>query len=343
MKTLLLITIATFGLTASTMAQNIPNYVPSNGLVGWWPFNGNANDESGNGNNGTVNGATLMQDRFGNIDNAYSFNGINSSITVADNGNLDILNSISISCWFKKNNFNNKYEFLIGKEGAYNGNQCNYKLQFAEIDNNLAFFTNPRGQSGCYNQNNCLTLLNTNDWFHIVGVSRNDSMFFFLNGNLVWNSLTLSDQELVTNEAPLMFGKAPFSDPNQPSDSHLHYDGQIDDIGIWNRALTQQEITDLYNGNPGITGFNFVTLNNTIKIFPNPANNQITIDYGNYAGMNGYQLKIENSLGQKLFQTNITQQTDYLSLNNWGGNGLYFVHIIDPQGNTIDIRKIVLQ
>ena len=122
-----------------------------------------------------------------------------------------------------------------------------------------------------------------------------------------------------------------------------YYIGKLDDIGIWNRALTQQEITDLYNGNSGITGFNSVTHNNIIKIFPNPANDYITIDYGNFAIMNGYQLKIENSLGQQLFQTNITQQTDYLSLNNWGGNGLYFVHIIDAQGNTIDIRKIVLQ
>ena len=82
---------------------------------------------------------------------------------------------------------------------------------------------------------------------------------------------------------------------------------------------------------------------NTIKVFPNPASTHITIDYGNFAIMNGYQLKIENSLGQQVFQTNISQQNDYLSLNDWGGNGLYFVHIIDSQGNTIDIRKIVLQ
>jgi hypothetical protein len=47
----------------SSFAQNIPNYLPINGLVGWWPFNGNANDESGNANNGAVNGATLSQDR----------------------------------------------------------------------------------------------------------------------------------------------------------------------------------------------------------------------------------------------------------------------------------------
>jgi hypothetical protein len=82
---------------------------------------------------------------------------------------------------------------------------------------------------------------------------------------------------------------------------------------------------------------------NTIKIFPNPANSNITIDYGNFAIMNGYQLRIENSVGQEVFQTTITQQSDYLNLNSWGGNGLYFVHIVDPQGNTIDIRKIVLQ
>jgi hypothetical protein len=50
--------------------------LPSNlqqGLVGYWPFNGNANDESGNGNHGTVNGATLTTDRFGNAGKAYSF------------------------------------------------------------------------------------------------------------------------------------------------------------------------------------------------------------------------------------------------------------------------------
>jgi N-acetylneuraminic acid mutarotase len=102
-------------------------------------------------------------------------------------------------------------------------------------------------------------------------------------------------------------------------------------------------VTDTLIININITSINPLDNSNTIKVFPNPANDHITIDYGNFATMNGYQLRIENSLGQELFQTNITQQTDYLSLSSWGGNGLYFVHIIDVQGNTIDIRKIVLQ
>ena len=49
-------------VNASLVAQ-IPSYIPTDGLVAWYPFNGNANDESGNGNSGTVNGATLTTDK----------------------------------------------------------------------------------------------------------------------------------------------------------------------------------------------------------------------------------------------------------------------------------------
>ncbi len=114
-------------------------------------------------------------------------------------------------------------------------------------------------------------------------------------------------------------------------------------VSVYDTVTTFNSVTDTLIINTNITGFSSPDILNTIKVFPNPANDHITIDYGNFAIMNGYQLKIQNSIGQQIFQTNITQQTDYLSLNNWGGNGLYFVHIIDAQGNTIDIRKIVLQ
>ena len=87
MKNLLLTAVATLGLTAATMAQ-VPNYVPTNGLVGWWPFNGNANDESGNANNGTVNGATLATDRFGAVDKAYDFDGVDDIIIVTNENNF---------------------------------------------------------------------------------------------------------------------------------------------------------------------------------------------------------------------------------------------------------------
>ena len=89
----ILFTLFVIGCIANTNAQ-VPSYVPTDGLVGYWPFNGNANDETGNGNNGTVNGATLIKDRFGNDNSAYEFDGINNSITVTNeffgNGALNL-------------------------------------------------------------------------------------------------------------------------------------------------------------------------------------------------------------------------------------------------------------
>ena len=90
-------------ISVYTFAQN-PSCVPTSGLVGWWPFNGNANDESGNGNNGTVYGATLTTDRFGNGNQAYSFDAAqNNYFGIPHNASLNFQsnNTISISIWIK--------------------------------------------------------------------------------------------------------------------------------------------------------------------------------------------------------------------------------------------------
>lgn len=68
------ITAALLFAAGSAFAQ-VPSYVPTNGLVGWWRFNGNANDESGNGNNGMVTGALITTDRFGFNNEAYFLRG----------------------------------------------------------------------------------------------------------------------------------------------------------------------------------------------------------------------------------------------------------------------------
>ena len=65
-----------FGLIFICFYTGIHAQVPVSGLVGYWPFNRNANDDSGNGNNGTVSGAILTSDRFGNSNSAFYFDGI---------------------------------------------------------------------------------------------------------------------------------------------------------------------------------------------------------------------------------------------------------------------------
>ncbi|MFM7911758.1 MAG: cohesin domain-containing protein, partial [Bacteroidota bacterium] len=87
--------------TTQLFGQSVPSYVPTSGLVGWWGFNGNAQDGSGNGNHGTVNGATLTSDRFGNQNGAYlsnssSTNSITGSCSNLPSGN----NPRTISIWY---------------------------------------------------------------------------------------------------------------------------------------------------------------------------------------------------------------------------------------------------
>jgi N-acetylneuraminic acid mutarotase len=102
-------------------------------------------------------------------------------------------------------------------------------------------------------------------------------------------------------------------------------------------------VTDTLIINATITGINPPNNLNTLKVYPNPASTHITIDYGNFNAMSGYTLTIVNSIGQTVFTTPINQQTSYIDLSTWTGTGIYFVHLIDPQNNTIENRKIVIQ
>ncbi len=328
----------------ATVAQNVPNYVPTNGLVGWWPFNGNANDESGNGNNGTLVGCSLTSDRFSNINQAVIFNQIQNIVCTQQ-----ILNnpqSFSISLWFKTNS--------AGWIFGFDNGQCSHIFnwdRYLSIDANgvlnFRIFTNSNTNTNI----NSINTFNDNNWHHCVFSLTNQTMKIYVDGLL---EISSANNVIASNyQGYWRAGGLDSSSPSVPS-----IIGKLDDIGIWNRALTQQEISDLYNGNicyqnitvtdtliinTNLVGFNPVTYQNSIKIFPNPTNDHITINYGNYATLNNYQLRITNSLGQQMFQTTINQQSSYINLSNWTGNGIYFVHLIDPQGNTIDIRKIVLQ
>ena len=344
-KNLLLGIAIGIGTSFATVAQNVPNYVPTNGLVGWWPFNGNANDESGNGNNLSINGPQLTTDRFGTNNSCFSFNGTSDYLS---RNAFTGLTDCSISIWI---NMSNLPLTNLGSEYFSNGYGCcnGFGLKSENNINNKSTIIT-YGTNG--NVSNSTFAPNLNTWYNFVLVKTANSYKLFING--VLNSSGNSN----TNSILGIFGVGAVKGSSSSSGMANFFKGKLDDIGFWNRSLTQQEITDLYNGNicyqtitvtdtliinTNLVGFNPVTYQNTIKIFPNPTSDHITINYGNFAALNGYQLKIINSLGQQMFQTAINQQSSYINLSNWTGNGIYFVQIIDPQGNIIDIRKIVLQ
>jgi hypothetical protein len=293
----------------------------------------------------------LTTDRFGNVGKAYDFDGVNDQINV--NGTDFGTSSFTISGWFlmnqnQINNLNslNKQIFC----GGYNNQDKIVEIIGYKVNGNYKLLQNIRQT----NPNNITIIspsnINNGNWGLFTLIKQPSKMYMYFNGVLI-DSVNHNATDVMDN-GNYVFGNG------QGLISDRWWEGKLDDIGIWNRALTQQEITDLYNGNicyqnitvtdtllinTNITGYNPVTYENTIRIWPNPTYDHITIDAGNLNTMSGYSIRIVNALGQQVFQSAINQQQFYLDLSSWTGNGIYYVNIINPQGVTIDTRKIVLQ
>jgi N-acetylneuraminic acid mutarotase len=121
----------------------------ANGLAAWYPFCGNPNDESGNGNDGIVHGASLTSDRFGNTNSAYQFNGISDSIRVADAPELNIRTgqSFSIALWLKQDTLNSAKYFFSKYSGSM-GQGPSYAFGTQDVPNpagGYAYFESPGG------------------------------------------------------------------------------------------------------------------------------------------------------------------------------------------------------
>ena len=332
-------------LTSQSLFAQVPSYVPTNGLVGYWPFNGNANDESGNGNNGTVNGATLTSDRFGNTNMAYEFN--NTHISVNNLANSQFSLDFTISAWVYLDalSSNNNYPTFIEEENSGLVMQIEIWPLGTTPKYNCYFFSpNIPGLQAA--DGHVQTNTNYNNWHHVVLSNFNNINFLYLDGTLKATSISPSKLQGVQTGSYLKFGIGDFL----PMENFV---GKLDDIAIWNRALTQQEITNLYNSvsfnecltmsiNTGVLSTNPFTYTSSVSIYPNPANDQITIDCGNLANVSGWSIKITNMQGQEVFSQPMNTQQYVLPLNTWSGQGMYFVKIINAQNEVVNIKKIIL-
>ena len=320
------------------------------GLVGYWPFCGNANDDSGHGNNGTVNGATLTTDRFGNSNSAYDFDGLTSYISGAGVNLPQGDTARTVSLWVK----------TAGGFSVNTGGQTGAVFDYGTLENNKRFsvllvdndFTNYF--SAAYNDFHPDSSIGNNVWTNIVWVYSATNLKLYLNGvpssiGTISNLNTTGQNFVIGNTIPNSIGQ------------YEKYKGAIDDIGIWNRALTPSEISQLYNQNQCFTNTtvtdtliinlgqlsytNPIAYANNITLYPNPANTQVNISFNNVTDLTGGTINIINSLGQQVATTPITLSgtSTSLSLTTWGGTGLYFVQILNAQGQILDIKKIILQ
>ena len=203
------------------------NPLPQTGLIAWYPFNGDANDASGNGNNGTVYGATLTTDRFGNQNRAYSFNGSGNYIMTGTLSSPPLLDSDrTVSAWFKTT----RSDGIVVSVG-YGLDNVSYTI--SPGSDGIELYAN-------YGVNDRLFPSSTGyldgQWHQVVVTKKNDRSYLYMDGYYVsetaphtWN----------TNNSSIMIG--------QWSDFNRYFQGSIDDIRIYSRALTTAEIQSLYS------------------------------------------------------------------------------------------------
>lgn len=322
----------------SPIYAQVPIYVPTNGLVAYYPFNGNANDISGNSHNGILYGNVVQAtDRFGSTNSAYKWQSSDfNSIDYIDIGYLYnvITNKITISTWVLLDCAQSNHRIIgTGEQG----------LICYQVQNNLIQLKASYDSAGGIWPSN--QFINKNVWHHIVftadaltGISK-----FYIDGLLTDTSTGVTPGNLSTIN---------WNIGRKSTSSFNGFCGKIDDLSIYNRALTQEEITNLYTAdntcqslviNTGILSFNPQTFQNTVTIYPNPANDYITIDCGTLANVSGWNIKITNTLGQEVFNQPMNTQQYVVPLNTWTGQGVYFVKIYDAQGTLVNIKKIILQ
>ena len=302
--------------------------IPTEGLVGYFPFNGSTMDESGYGNNLINFGATLTSDKNGLPDHAYLFNN-NSLITAPDSVMFSDLNaSFSISLSYFASGLNSSWPTLINKLHANGTTFTGFYLGIDSSRNVLRFRI-----GGSYVE----TPSALNQWKHAVISYGNGSMKLYMNGTLQ-GSKQIADLNQA-NKENFTIGKQSQAQSEMKGTSF--FTGSMDEIRMYNRILTSAEVELLYlDFSTDLTdSYEF----NSIKIYPNPAKDHLSIDLLNCKTCIGCTLKIANSMGQIVSKSVIDQKYVSIDLPLHSAKGVYFVTVTDPQSKVLVARKIVLQ
>ena len=229
------------------LSAQVPDYVPTEGLVAWYPFNGNANDESGNGFNGDAHNTIATIDRNGFEDAALKFNGIegdNGSTVVIDHLMLNIgQEEYTIHLWFRPANISQISRALFntiphtGIAMSFNNNNSpsyvSYLLGPADAMWNYYYVHGP------FND------YQTTDWYALTLTKQGADYKKYINGVLE-SAFSAPLSENYDHDVA-------FRISGISADWQI-FDGDIDDVGFWNRALTEEEILALYNADPPISG-----------------------------------------------------------------------------------------
>ncbi|MBR4646629.1 MAG: hypothetical protein IKO75_05915, partial [Bacteroidales bacterium] len=288
--------------------------VPTEGLVGYWPFNGNANDMSGNGNHGILGGANggpmLTTDRFGNANSCYEFGGFYNRnwIDVPNSTSLQFDTTFSISFWVQEcfrggtngwGSFSTmEYNYGVIAKGG-DGWSCvpGIWIYTNHSSSNSGGFTGTILNNSVSQANyaihdigprdNCISV-NDCDWLHCVVVLDGRHITFY------WNSVIVMDTILPNSVNFIVANTYDMHIGIEGGYSWNPRDGKLDDIAIYNRAITADEVAQLFGNFYDVSTYvqqvtidSMVVVNacdgvsGSVQLFPGTANGpyQYALDY----------------------------------------------------------------
>lgn len=301
-------------------------------IVAFYPFSGNASDESGHGNHGTVSGATLVSDRFGNTNSAYCFDGINDHIRVPNHPSLNFQESITINFWM------NLGVFLDGEACAlsHGSGEDRWNVSITNERVRWTLRTDHGVDSGIKDLDSESSL--DIDTYYNVTVYYDGSDFeIYLNGEL--DSFSSWSGQILSTAIDLLVGQA------LPADNSLNFKGVIDDIRIFNYALSVAEIEAFYHDDAAVNRRKYVLSPN----HPNPVRQTTTICF-ELPERDRVSLRILNAAGHVVLQLIARENlpAGYHTLtwdgkneqNEDVGSGLYFYRLETDEFT--ETRKMVV-
>lgn len=322
MKNYLLI----IGLTATTLASA----QLTSSLSACYALDGNANDPI-SGLTGTLSSVTSTVDRNNNVGSAYNFSGASSSKISLPNDVKLKGNEMSFSCWVKPV-LTSSSQYIVFTKNQASGNFEAYTLVYNSAGNFVAV----KGNNGTVVNAASTATYAGNTWYHVAFAFNTNSLQVYVNGSLTANNSTSLAVAYDATTGVVLGGSG--------ESFNLPYSGSLDNVRFYNRMLSATEVGQLYSQDPGCVNTNTNTTGiskinrgeNVLSVYPNPAQERITIDFNNEVSG---QLMLRTILGNVVLSNPVNNQTtaelDLFNLKS----GVYFVEFYS--GNNKQVKKFV--
>jgi hypothetical protein len=212
--------------------QQTTSYLLSDSLVAYYPFNGNAVDESDNNHHGEVVGAILIPDRFGNLNSAYFFDGVDDHIIANDSCYPKNSEARTITVWFKTTAMG----FLIN----YGTGTVDYQETYLNVENNIV--SAGTGGDNCHTYGS--SIVNDGKWHFVAAVY--DETLWKIYADGIDESSYEGGTSPITNTVLTGITTIGCATTHNVGGMHSYFNGTIDGVRIYNRVLTASEIQTLY-------------------------------------------------------------------------------------------------